>query len=66
MEVGHANKRSHNDNYLTPLSLNRPSLWLPIIMIGWGVVMIGMGFVQNYTGLLVTRIFLGITYVSRF
>jgi hypothetical protein len=28
---------------------------------GWGIVMTLMGIVQNYTGLLVARIFLGIT-----
>lgn len=41
-------------------------MWLPIIMIAWGVVMIGMGFVQNFAGLLSTRIFLGITEAGLF
>jgi hypothetical protein len=36
-------------------------MWLPIIMLAWGVVMIGMGFVQDFKGLLITRVFLGIT-----
>ena len=40
---------------------NRPSMWLPIIMLAWGVVMIGMGFVRDFKGLLITRVFLGIT-----
>ncbi|KAL1406637.1 hypothetical protein Q8F55_008343 [Vanrija albida] len=44
----------------------RPSMWLPIIMIAWGIVMIGMGFVQNFVGLFVTRIFLGITEAGLF
>jgi MFS family permease len=61
----------------------RPSMWLPIIMIGWGVsgpslkgvrsladseqvVMTLMGIVQNYPGLLVARIFLGITEAGLF
>lgn len=43
----------------------RPSMWLPIIMLAWGGVMVGMGFVQNYTGLLVARVFLGITEAVR-
>jgi hypothetical protein len=43
-----------------------PSMWLPTIMVAWGVVMVGMGFVQNYHGLLVTRIFLGITEAGLF
>ncbi|KAF2150906.1 MFS general substrate transporter [Myriangium duriaei CBS 260.36] len=38
----------------------RPSIWLPSIMVAWGVVMTLMGCVQNYHGLLVARIFLGV------
>ncbi|KAG9240378.1 major facilitator superfamily domain-containing protein [Calycina marina] len=38
----------------------RPSLWLTIIMIGWSVCTIAMGFVKNFHGLLAVRIFLGI------
>jgi hypothetical protein len=37
----------------------RPSMWLPTIMLAWGGVMIGMGFVRDFKGLLVTRVFLG-------
>ncbi|KAF2803268.1 MFS general substrate transporter [Mytilinidion resinicola] len=37
----------------------RPSVWLPTIMVAWGLVMSLMGIVQNFHGLLVTRIFLG-------
>lgn len=44
----------------------RPSMWIPIIMIAWGAVMIGMGFVQNFVGLLVARIILGITEAGLF
>lgn len=44
----------------------RPSMWLPIIMIAWGAVMIAMGFVRNFTGLLVTRIFLGVAEAGLF
>ncbi|KAL3471367.1 putative MFS nicotinic acid transporter Tna1 [Aspergillus californicus] len=39
----------------------RPSIWLPAIMVGVGVVMTLMGTVQNYHGLLIARIFLGVT-----
>ncbi|KAK5561295.1 hypothetical protein LTR46_000100 [Exophiala xenobiotica] len=38
----------------------RPSVWLPSIMVAWGTVMTLMGLVQNYHGLLIARIFLGI------
>lgn len=39
----------------------RPSIWLPSIMVAWGIVMTLMGIVQNYHGLLIARIFLGVT-----
>ncbi|KAK2808949.1 hypothetical protein FQN50_004222 [Emmonsiellopsis sp. PD_5] len=38
----------------------RPSIWLPLIMLAWGLVMTLMGIVQNYNGLLIARIFLGL------
>ncbi|KAI9738788.1 MAG: hypothetical protein M1834_008295 [Cirrosporium novae-zelandiae] len=38
----------------------RPSIWLPSIMVAWGVVMTLMGLVQSYYGLLIARIFLGV------
>lgn len=38
----------------------RPSRWLPFIMVCWGTVMTLMGIVQNYSGLLAARFFLGI------
>ncbi|GMK56633.1 hypothetical protein CspeluHIS016_0304730 [Cutaneotrichosporon spelunceum] len=44
----------------------RPSMWIPIIMVSWGIVMIGMGFVQNFAGLLATRILLGVTEAGLF
>ncbi|KAF1969445.1 MFS general substrate transporter [Bimuria novae-zelandiae CBS 107.79] len=31
----------------------RPSIWLPSIMVAWGIVMTLMGIVQNYHGLLI-------------
>ncbi|KPM46484.1 hypothetical protein AK830_g226 [Neonectria ditissima] len=44
----------------------RPSVWLPTIMVAWGTVMTLMGIVQNYHGLLVARIFLGVTEAGLF
>lgn len=44
----------------------RPSIWLPSIMVAWGVVMTLMGLVQNYHGLLAARIFLGVTEAGLF
>src|ERR1700709_2452901 len=38
----------------------KPSIWLPTIMVAWGVVMTLMGIVQSYHGLLIARIFLGV------
>lgn len=44
----------------------RPSIWLPSIMVAWGIVMTLMGIVQNYHGLLASRIFLGLTEAGLF
>ncbi|EKC99973.1 hypothetical protein A1Q2_05737 [Trichosporon asahii var. asahii CBS 8904] len=44
----------------------RPSMWIPIIMIAWGAVMIGMGFVENFAGLLAARIILGVAEAGLF
>ncbi|CAK9781745.1 MFS general substrate transporter [Cutaneotrichosporon oleaginosum] len=44
----------------------RPSMWIPTIMVAWGAVMIGMGFVTGFTSLFVTRLFLGITEAGLF
>lgn len=44
----------------------RPSVWLPAIMVAWGVVMTLMGVVQNYAGLMSARIFLGVTEAGLF
>jgi MFS family permease len=38
----------------------RPSIWLTFIMVCWSAAMIGQGFVKNYSGLLATRVFLGV------
>ena len=39
----------------------RPSIWLPTIMVAWGTVMTLMGIVQDFKGLLIARLFLGLT-----
>ena len=44
----------------------RPSIWLPSIMVSWGVVMTLMGIVQNFNGLLIARIFLGVAEAGLF
>ncbi|KAJ0418922.1 major facilitator superfamily domain-containing protein [Aspergillus carlsbadensis] len=44
----------------------RPSIWLSAIMVGVGIVMTLMGIVQNYHGLLISRIFLGVTEAGLF
>lgn len=44
----------------------RPSRWLPTIMVAWGLVMTLMGLVQNYHGLLVARLFLGVAEAGLF
>lgn len=44
----------------------RPSVWLPTIMVAWGIVMTLMGIVQNYSGLLAARFFLGVAEAGLF
>ncbi|KAF2430788.1 MFS general substrate transporter [Tothia fuscella] len=44
----------------------RPSIWLPTIMVAWGIVMTLMGIVQGYKGLLAARFFLGVTEAGLF
>lgn len=38
----------------------RPSVYLGILIVTWGIVMTCMGVVKNFAGLLVTRILLGV------
>jgi hypothetical protein len=38
----------------------RPSIWLSFIMFFWSAAMIAQGFVSNYSGLMATRVFLGV------
>lgn len=42
------------------LKRTRPKLYIPAIMLLWGVVMTLMGIVQNYGGLVATRVLLGV------
>jgi len=42
------------------MKATRPSLWIPFIMVVWGVCCIAMGFVKNFGGLLAARSALGI------
>ncbi|GAB1310689.1 MFS nicotinic acid transporter-like protein [Madurella fahalii] len=44
----------------------RPSIFIPIIIIGWGASMTGMGFVYNWSGLMAARWFLGLTEAGLF
>lgn len=37
-----------------------PRVWLPACMLGFGIASVGQGLVQNYSGLLATRFFLGL------
>ena len=48
------------------LKKTRPSIWIPSIMTAWGVVMTLMGIVKDYKGLLVARLFLGVTEAGLF
>ncbi|KAL2868771.1 major facilitator superfamily domain-containing protein [Aspergillus lucknowensis] len=44
----------------------RPSVFIPIIMVLWGVCMMCMGFVNNWSGLMAVRWFLGLTEAGLF
>ncbi|KAL2351613.1 retrograde regulation protein 2 [Cryomyces antarcticus] len=44
----------------------RPSIFLPAIMIAWGIVMTTMGLVHNFSGLATARFFLGLTEAGLF
>lgn len=44
----------------------RPSRWLPFIMVCWGIVATLMGIVRSYTGLLIARVFLGVSEAGLF
>lgn len=46
-------------NYM--MKVLAPSIWIPSIMVGWGIVCICMGLVKNFEGLTIARAFLGLT-----
>ncbi|OBT53111.1 hypothetical protein VE04_07821 [Pseudogymnoascus sp. 24MN13] len=48
------------------LKMLRPNLWLTILILAWGTTMTLMGLVQNYSGLLAARFFLGVTEAGFF
>ncbi|KAF2848328.1 MFS general substrate transporter [Plenodomus tracheiphilus IPT5] len=43
------------------LKMMKPSYWMAILLLSWGTVMTLMGLVNNYSGLLAGRFFLGVT-----
>lgn len=38
----------------------RPSVYLGMLIVAWGIIMTSMGFCRNFAGLLTTRILLGV------
>ncbi|KAM5362274.1 hypothetical protein ACJZ2D_012629 [Fusarium nematophilum] len=42
------------------LKLTRPSIWLPSIMLAWGIVLTLTGIVKDFKGLVICRFFLGL------
>ncbi|EAU90942.1 phthalate transporter [Coprinopsis cinerea okayama7 len=48
------------------LKLFRPSRWIPSIMVAWGLVMTLMCLCKTYEGLIVARVFLGLTEAGLF
>ncbi|KXG54257.1 Major facilitator superfamily domain, general substrate transporter [Penicillium griseofulvum] len=44
----------------------RPSVFIPLIMMAWGLCMTFMGFVTNYSGLMAVRWFLGLSEAGLF
>lgn len=44
----------------------RPSVFLPAIMVAWGICMTCMGLVKNYNGLMAARFFLGLAEAGLF
>lgn len=44
----------------------RPSVFLPTIMLLWGIVMVTMGLVHNFGGLMTARWFLGLAEAGLF
>lgn len=43
------------------MKLVRPSIWITLLFFCWSACMIGQGFVKSYSGLMATRVFLGLS-----
>jgi hypothetical protein len=48
------------------LKFLRPSIWISILCFSWGLVMTLMGLVSTYQGLVIARVFLGVTEAGFF
>lgn len=48
------------------LKLFRPSIWIPSIMVAWGIVMTLMCLCKTYEALIIARVFLGLTEAGLF
>ncbi|KAG9220505.1 hypothetical protein CCMSSC00406_0003961 [Pleurotus cornucopiae] len=48
------------------LKLFKPSIWIPSIMLAWGIIMTLMCLVNSYAGLIVARLFLGVAEAGLF
>ncbi|KAL7917199.1 major facilitator superfamily domain-containing protein [Trichoderma austrokoningii] len=48
------------------LKLTRPSIWIVLMMFSWGLIITLTGIVQNFSGLLAIRIFLGVAEAGFF
>jgi len=48
------------------LKLMRPSVWISVLLFGWGLVMTLMGVVKSYEGLVAARFFLGVAEAGFF
>ncbi|KAG5639044.1 hypothetical protein H0H81_007658 [Sphagnurus paluster] len=48
------------------LKIFRPSIWIPSIMLAWGLVMTLMCLCKTYEGLLIARVFLGLAEAGLF
>lgn len=44
----------------------RPSVFIPIIMVAWGIVMTTMGLCHNFEGMMIARFFLGMAEAGLF
>lgn len=45
---------------------DQEQIWLPSIMVAWGCVTIGIGFVSNFNELVIARVFLGVAEAGQY